>query len=833
MKKTKRSALSLSSRLAKRIASGVNPPDQSDRLFREAAAHHGAGRSEQAAACCERVVRVEPDHHQALHLLGLIKHRGGENHEAEALIAKAISVNNREPQYYLSHGVVLSALGRNEEALHAYDAVLELLPDSAAAHSNRSKTLRTLRRHEESLAASDRALKIDPGSALAHNNRGVTLKELGYMEEALAAFDSALRITPNDANLHNNRANVLRSIGRFEEAAQAYAEALRSQPDCADTHSNRLLSLHYWEGGSREALREACEQFSAQFDRRCPALVFRNPRLPQRRLKIGYVSGDLRRHPVGYFMQAVLANHRRSEVEVHCFSTYSISDDLTERFRRQVDGWHSLTGLSDAVAAEYIRNTGIDVLVDLSGHTGQNRLPVFGRRAAPVQVTWLGYSDTTGMRNMDHILADPVVVPEGEEADFSENIWRLPDCYLCYTPPTDVPGLITPYEARSQRVIFGSFNNVTKLSQRTVCLWSRILKEIPHAELLLKDKQFNNSVERDRVLERFVACGVERERVELIGSVPRAEHFACYNRLDVALDPTPYGGTTTTADALWMGVPVITLRGDNWVGRVSASILTTIGLPELVANDEDGYVGLAKDLAAHGEWRRLLRERLRPLMEASPFCDGPRFTREVEAAYRGMWHLWCKNGEYEGVAAKAEADCSTQPLRLCLGGKEPKPGWRIVNIKPGRGIDDIADIRDLSAFSDNVCEQIYASHVLEHVPQKEVLSTLQGFHRLLRADGRLMISVPDLDMLCQHFLDAKFNLQQRIHIMRMIFGGQTDDNDYHYIGLNFEILADLLRRAGFERIERVSGFQLFNDTSDFAPYGEPISLNVIAYPRGK
>ncbi|MGQ9372206.1 O-linked N-acetylglucosamine transferase, SPINDLY family protein, partial [Azospirillum sp. A39] len=285
-------------------------------------------------------------------------------------------------------------------------------------------------------------------------------------------------------------------------------------------------------------------------------------------------------HPVGYFIEAVLAHHDPAAVEVFCYSTLDKSDDVTARLRAHAGHWRSLVGLSDDAAAALIRADAIDLLVDLSGHTAGNRLLVFARKPAPVQVSWLGYFGTTGLSAMDYVLADRHVAPEADDGAFTERVWRLPGSYLCFTPP-DLDVAVTPRPPRP--VTFGNFNNNPKTSPATIALWARVLARVPQSRLLLKTRALGDAAVRRHLTERFAAHGVAAPRLILEGGVPRAELLAAYNRVDVALDPTPYGGGTTTAEALWMGVPVVSLRGGTWVGRVSESILTTVGVGELVA----------------------------------------------------------------------------------------------------------------------------------------------------------------------------------------------------------------------------------------------------------
>jgi predicted O-linked N-acetylglucosamine transferase (SPINDLY family) len=355
------------------------------------------------------------------------------------------------------------------------------------------------------------------------------------------------------------------------------------------------------------------------------------------------VSGDLDHdHPVGRFTDAILRNVDHKSFRLLAYSTLS-RDARLDVF----DAWHDVEHEHLQPLVDRIQNDEVDILVDLAGYTAGNRLPLFAIRCAPVQATWLGYSGTTGLREMDYLIGDRWIIPPEEERLYSEAIWRLPDSYLCWTPPAD-PIEIGPLPAgQNGHVTFGCFNNVRKISAPTVATWMRILEAVPHSRLLLKSAG-SDPVAYERVTGMFDAAGLDRERWEIIEIVPdKTEHFRHYNRVDIALDPFPYQGTTTTVEALWMGVPVLSLVGDRFIARVGESILQTVGLSEWIGSDRDDYVRKAVDYAADLPRLAALRASLRTQLLASPLCDAPRFARNLEAALRGMWQEWC-NTQVQG-----------------------------------------------------------------------------------------------------------------------------------------------------------------------------------------
>jgi protein O-GlcNAc transferase len=646
-----------------------------DALLKTAIDHHQAGRLGDAERLYRELLAIDPNQPDALHFLGMIAHQVGRNDVSVELIGKAIHVHRTAPVYHHNLGVALFCLRRFDEALAAYDTAIALQPYFAEAHHGRADTLRDLGRFddaiaaystavginpdrveahlnrgnalkyvgrlEESLAAYDRAISVKPDYVEAHSNRGAVLNDLGRREEAIAAYDQALFFKPDYADAHSNRGVALNELGRNAEAIAAHDEAIRIRPDNPKAHSNRLMALHYGKTNGVQAFLPYAREYGQRFDRLSPAAPFANRRDPLRRLRIGYVSPDFRRHPVGFLLVEILANHAPSEVEVFCYSNNALEDDLTARLRASASHWRNLAALSDDKAADLMRADGIDILVDLSGHTAGNRLPMFALRPAPVQVAWLGYFGTTGLAAMDYVLADRFVVPAGEEAFFTERVWRLPNSYLCFSVPDVTLPPAEPSDLDGRPVTFGSFNSHSKTSPTAIELWARVLGRVPGSRLLLKTRALGDVAARRRLRASFAAHGIPPERLLLEKDVPRAALLAAYRRLDIALDPTPYGGGVTTLEALWTGVPVVSLRGNTWVGRVSESILTAMGLPEFVAKTEAEYVDIAVQLATNAARRAALRTELRIKAEASSVFQASRFTRDLEAAYRSMWQGWC------------------------------------------------------------------------------------------------------------------------------------------------------------------------------------------------
>ena len=654
------------------------PPQGADadlpRRFAEARQLHLSGRLQDADRIYRQILDIDPRHADSLHLMGVMAYQTGRLEVAAKLIGEAIRINGTIANYHSNLGSVLKDLGHPEQAIAAYQGAIGLNPDFADARSNLGNVLLTLGRLNEAVEAYESAIRLKPDFAMAHSNLGSALRDLGRLDDSVAAFNAAIRLNPDLAMAHANLGNLLKDLGRPDSAVDAYGNAIRLQPNLAEAHynlgsaleelgrpldavaaydaairarprfpeahSNLLMTLHYQLGITSKAIFQAARRFAEQVERKQDR-KFAVAQDPERRLRIGYVSADFKRHPVGYLLSGVLAHRDRSSQEIFCYSNSPREDDLTAQLRANADQWRSITGLSDEAAAEMIAEDGVDVLVDLSGHTALNRLPMFALKPAPLQVSWLGYFGTTGLGAMDYVLADRFVAPETSAPHFTETIWRLPDSYMCFAPPD----MELPDVARSstgvEPITFGSFNNHAKTSDLALSLWSRILAKAAGSRLLLKTKALEDEKTRERVWRRFAEHGIERARIVLEGASPRAELLASYNRIDVALDPTPYGGGVTTAEALLMGAPVVTLRGETWVGRVTESILTTTGLPELVATTPEAYVEIAAALANDRPRLQGLQAGLRAKVMASAFCDGPGFAHDVEEAYRGMWRQWC------------------------------------------------------------------------------------------------------------------------------------------------------------------------------------------------
>jgi protein O-GlcNAc transferase len=600
------------------------------------------GRLDEAAASFRRALHCKPDYVEAHYNLGVVLQAQGKLDEATASYRRALSLR---PDYVEAHynlGFILQAQGKLDGAIASFRQALVYRPDYVEAHYNLGVLLQEKGTLEEAVACYHQALALRPDHAAGHNNLGIVLGKQGKPDEAIASFRTALSYKPDYVEAHCNLGNALKDQGKLDEAVASYRVALRMKPDDLVVHSNLLLCLNYDRNRSishyldeaRNYGRYAAGKVSERF------MTWSCSAKPER-LRIGIVSGDLRNHSVGYFLEGLLTHIDPTRVELVAYPTFHQEEELTIRIRPLFASWKPLPlfWMGDADAARLIHDDGVHVLLDLSGHTNHNRLPVFAWKPAPVQVSWLGYSASTGLEEMDYLLADPYVVPPGEEAHFTETIWRLPESYLCFAPPQVTMAVSSLPALDNGLLTFGCFNNPAKMNDSVVTLWAKVLRAVPGAHLFLKAKQFSDPARCEATRRRFTAFGIASERLLFEGYVSSREgHLAAYNRVDIALDPFPYNGTTTSVEGLWMGVPFITLRGDRFVSHVGESIAHNTGMADWIASDDEDYVAKARAQTADLEKLTRLRAGLRQQVLASPVFDGPRFARHFEEALWEMWH---------------------------------------------------------------------------------------------------------------------------------------------------------------------------------------------------
>jgi len=652
--------------LARRLAEG-------ERLHRE-------GRLAQAERLYREVLRRDAGNSAALHLLVELASQTGRFGECVELLTRAVRREPRDAALYQRLAEAHRANGDYDRAYQAYIRVFAFPPGDVAAHVDCAVTAAeaaekaqdpAARRRWRTIAAEQfarvgelhaavrsgaraetafrHALEFDSETAEIPSAYADLLVQMGRLSEAEPLYRRALALRPDFPDALNNLASALAELGRPDEAEPLFRRALELEPGLEEAayalSSGRLMQLCYRSDVSAEALFEAHRRWGAELVARQsePAPSFPNSRDPERPLKIGYASPDFRQHSIVSFFETLLARHDESRFEIYCYAEVAEPDAATRRLQGLARHWRSTVGMSDRELREKVRADGIDILIDLAGHTARTRLPAFAVKPAPVTATWLGYPATTGLATVDYRVTDALADPPGAaERLHTERLARLPGGFLCHRPPADAPAVSpAPVLARGS-VTFGSFNNLAKVTAETIETWSEILRAVPTARLLLKGKLFADAAMVERYRRQFAAEGVAAERLVLRPLIPGIrKHLRLYGEVDIGLDPFPYNGTTTTCEALYMGVPVVSLVGDRHAARVGLSLLSQVGLPHLVASDRAEYVRIAASFASDAAALGALRLGLRQRLEASTLMDAPRFARVFEAALRDMWRQCC------------------------------------------------------------------------------------------------------------------------------------------------------------------------------------------------
>jgi predicted O-linked N-acetylglucosamine transferase (SPINDLY family) len=562
--------------------------------------------------------------------------------EAIAGYRRALAIDTGSAATWNHLGVAFLAAGLAEDAERCFRRALALQPAFPEAVANLGVALNALQRFDEALACHDQVLAAKPRNPDALLHRAMTLQGLHRYEDAVASCQAALAIDPRNAEALRSLGNAFRKAGRLADAEASYRHSLELKPDFAVAHSILIFTRDLREGSTAAEQQAERARWYALHGAAHARSIPRHENVPDpgRKLRIGYVSADFRLQSAYYAFAPVICGHDRSRFEVLCYSGTWREDAATARLRAAADAWRSTIGVSDAALAEQVRRDRIDILVDLTAHQTNGRLLAFARKPAPVQVTAWGYAAGTGMRTMDYLLADPVLVPPGERALYAEQVIDLP-CCICYEPAEYLPEA-SPLPALNGRPFtFGCINRVEKISDPVMALWGRVLAAHPASRLLVKGQGLGDAASNERFLHRLEAAGIARSRVRLAEVTSHAEHFRIYSEVDMILDSYPHGGGISTADALWMGVPVVNLAGATPVSRVSAAILSAVQMRDWIAETEDDYVRIAVDAAKDLQRLAAIRQGLRARASASPIGDLQAYTRSVEESYRGMWRRWC------------------------------------------------------------------------------------------------------------------------------------------------------------------------------------------------
>lgn len=537
----------------------------------------------------------------------------------------------------------LAALGRLGEAEQAYRQLLAIAPNTMQALVNLGNVLQSQERFSEALPCYRQALSLNPDVAATHYNVANAFKSLGKLTDAMLGYEHALRLGAKSPETHVNLGTVHMEMGRLDAAVHHFRSGLELSPLHDSAHHNLLLASQYLPGANLADLGRAHREWNERIAAPLQSTwqPHTNTRDRDRPLKLGFTSADLGRHPVGYFLAKVLESLDKTQFETYCYSDRVNRDDVSQRIASAASHWRDTHFLPPEALAELVRKDTIDILVDLSGHTHGNRLLTFARKPAPIAVSWLGYVGTTGLAAMDYLVTDPYMTPPGVDEHYAEKLLRLPGGSVYCEPPPAAPE-VGPLPALTRgAVTFSSFNVPSKVSTQVVAVWSDLLRRVPGSRLILKHRAWDDRSTRDRYLSEFAIHGIDAKQLEFRRWSPLVEMLREYHEVDLALDPFPYTGGSTSWLALWMGVPVVTLPGETVASRQTFSLLSHAGLTELVAGDIDAYVELATSLA--GDLPRLaeLRSTIRPKLVASSVCNLDRFMSEFTFALRDIWRTYC------------------------------------------------------------------------------------------------------------------------------------------------------------------------------------------------
>lgn len=607
--------------------------------------YHKSGNLTMAGEFYRQILSRDPNNVNALHLLGYLSHQNGDNLLAEKYLRQVINLHPHDPKSYYVLGNALYALGKREGAISCYEKALHLKPDYIEALNN----IGVICRERGDVRTAEKhflmALQLDPCYADAHHNMGLVLLSRGENEAAIGHSREALRLNPDHIEAMQNLAKAYVNMGEIDRAIVLYQKIIGLAPDHSFAHSNLLFTMNYHPSLSPEQIfTEHCRWGEMHTPSRDKLLATRSnvQKTHHTPLRIGYVSPDFRQHPLAFFIGDVLAKHNRGIFEITCYSNVANPDSVTDNLQNLPDRWRKIHGLDDIEVCKLVRQDKIDILVDLAGHTADNRLTLFALKPAPVQITYLGHPSTTGLKSIDYRITDSWCDPPGMTERYnSEELVRLPHAFFCFHPPEGAPEVNELPAMEKGNITFGSFNNIAKISDNVLKLWAAILTSIPDSNLLMQAGGLSNTSTRQRIYDYFKSHGVSKDRIKMFGHTSFHEHLAIHHQVDIALDSFPWNGHTTTCNTLFMGVPVLTIAGILCAGRMGVSILSNLDLQELIAESPNEYVKKAVTLAGDLSKLQKLRSGLREKILNSHLTDTNSFIKSLEEAYLSIWDRQC------------------------------------------------------------------------------------------------------------------------------------------------------------------------------------------------
>lgn len=612
-------------------------------LFFKARASHEHGDREGAIKLLRSILDIDPANAEAYNNLGLLLYESGSLEKAITSYKKSLSLNPDRAEVYCNCANALLSSGASDEALALFDKALSIKPDlyDALFGSGMAKQAAGDSRGAKNIFCD--CLHIRPDDGLAHFRLGNIMREWNMLDLAATCFRNTLRFIPGHTQALMNLGEALQSAGEIEGSEKVFTDLIAREPGNHLANSNLLISMNYNPAHSSQKIYDAHRKWGAMIENGVVSTTrLENDKNPERTIRVGYVSSDFCKHPAASFLEPVLKNHDRTKFIVVCYSQGGYHDGKTYEFKQVADIWREISLCEEDDAARLITRDKIDILVDCTGHMADNRLPLFARKCVPIQVAWIGYPNTTGLHAIDYRFTDNIVDPENGPLLYSEKLVRLANGFCAWTPPENAPVVDESPCLKNGYVTFGSLHTLSRLNKQVIALWSRVLAGVPGSRLII----FRNTL-NDEIIKRLSAWFSENnigpERVAFQRDVPTAGHLSVYRDIDIALDTFPWSGHTTACEALWMGVPVITLRGDRSAGRMVASVLTHVGMSDWIAETQEQYISLAQHFSNNLETLASIRKNLRSNVQTSALCNGIACTREVETKLREMWKRWCSD----------------------------------------------------------------------------------------------------------------------------------------------------------------------------------------------
>jgi len=597
-----------------------------------------SGQFHKAKELCIRLCREQPQNIEAWSLLGMINNKLGDLKGTRQSFRKIIDLAPANELAHYNYANACKNQDRFQEAIDHYKIAIQLKPEFTMAYINIGNAMVHQGDLDQAIEHYQQAIRLDPGYIRAYNNLGSALQRQVKIKESIESYRKAVQLDLSIAESHYNLGTALQENGQFTDAIDSYRKALDLNPEFKIARSNLLFLLSYNVMCDPDLMLREHQVWDHIHGGPGKAKTFTHPRerRSSSRIRVGYVSSDFKHHAVSHFFEAILKHHDRSRIEVFCYAEVKKADEVTKRLQYYSENWRFITSMNDREAAQQIYEDGIDILIDLGGHTANNRLMIFTYKPAPIQATYLGYFTTTGLSAMDYWITDERLHPGDTIELATEALYRLPRCCLCYLPPADAPE-VCPEHNIDREITFGSFNSLIKISPQVIKLWSKVLLAVPESKLLLKSRQMADQTLQQNLLDRFSQHGIAETRLVMMPHTKTfSEHLDTYRMVDIALDTIPRSGVTTTAEALWMGVPVITLAGKRFIERISMDMLASIGLDEMIASTEEEYVNCANRLANNPGRRKALRSSLRHMMAESGLCNGKEMAATLECAYQDM-----------------------------------------------------------------------------------------------------------------------------------------------------------------------------------------------------